>query len=454
MGLMGFVYLTAGIILGIIIGWFLAKNALEKKQAGNLAAFNNLDKEKSLVEQELRSVKQEAQKLSASTDSTREQLLSLTSEIATWKSENSNLKIKLQEQLQTMDQLHIQLKEQFENIANKVVNDSSQRLQQQHKEKLDDMLNPLKEKIEKFETRVKETHEERIREHQSLREQLGQMQLLNKTIGDEARNLASALKGQSKTQGNWGELILEKILERSGLKKGNEYEVQSSMTNEEGRRLQPDVIINLPEKKHIVIDSKVSITGYERYCNAETEEIRAAMLKEHLLSVRKHIKELGAKNYQLIYHLNTLDFVLMFIPSEPAFSLAIENDPELFNDAFDKNIVIVTTSTLLATLRTIASIWKIEKQNINAMEIARQSGEMYDKFVGLVDDLVGLGRKLDTTKDAYTDAMKKLHSGRGNLVSKAEKIKLLGSNTSKSMPQNLVDRTEDIGELFDTTNES
>ena len=451
---MDFIFLIAGLIIGAIIGWLFAKSRFEKNRGIDPALFNQLDKDKSIAEQELRSLKSESDNLRSALDVNREKMYALTADIATWKNENLNLANKLRDQEQSMEKLHIQLKEQFENIANKVVHDNSQRIQQQHKEKLEDMLNPLKEKIEKFETRVKETHEERIREHQSLREQLGQIQLLNKSIGDEARNLTSALKGQSKMQGNWGELILEKILERSGLKKGNEYEVQSSMTNEDGRRLQPDVVIHLPENKHIVIDSKVSFTAFERYCNAETDELKVLMLKEHLISVRKHIKDLSGKNYQLLYHLNTLDFVLMFIPSEPAFSLAIENDPELFNDAFDRNIVIVTTSTLLATLRTIASIWKIEKQNINAMEIARQSGEMYDKFVGLVEDLVSLGKRLDSTKDAYSEAMKKLHSGRGNLVSKAEKIKQLGSNTSKALPQTLVERTEDIGELFDTKNES
>ncbi len=451
---MEFVFVFSGILMGLIIGWLSAKARFEKMKCIDPALYTILDKEKSVLEQELKSLRLEAENLKLIGDASREKLMSLTGDIAEWKNENKNLTEKLQEQKQTMEQLNSLLKEQFENIAHKVVNDNSQRIQQQHKEKLDDLLNPLKEKIEKFEIRVKETHEERIREHQSLREQLGQMQLLNKTIGDEARNLTSALKGQSKTQGNWGELILEKILERSGLTKGKEYEVQSSLLNEEGRRMQPDVIIHLPENKHIVIDSKVSFTAYEKYCNAENDELKATFLKEHLLSVKKHIKELGAKNYQLLYHLNTLDFVLMFIPSEPAFALAIENDPELFNEAFDKNIVIVTTSTLLATLRTIASIWKIEKQNINAMEIARQSGEMYDKFVGLVEDLVSLGKRLDLTKDAYAETMKKLHSGKGNLVSKAEKVKQLGSKTSKSMPQNLIERTEDIGELFDSKHES
>ena len=451
---MELLFLFIGVFAGVLIGWLLAKSRFEKTQGINPELFTQLDKEKSLLEQSLSTMKLESEKLRTEAQFRQEQLMTLTSDLASFQANNQNLSEKLIEQKEVMEKLHVQLKEQFENIANKVVNEHSQRIQQQHKEKLDDVLNPLKEKIEKFETRVKESHEERIREHQSLKEQLGQMQLLNKTIGDEARNLTTALKGQSKTQGNWGELILEKILERSGLTRGNEYEVQSSMTNEEGRRLQPDVIIHLPENKHIVIDAKVSITAYEKYCNAETEELRTAYLKEHLQSVRKHIKELGAKNYQLLYHLNTLDFVLMFVPIEPAFVLAMENDNELFNDAFDKNIVIVTTSTLLATLRTIASIWKIEKQNINAMEIARQSGEMYDKFAGLIEELVALGKRLDLTKDAYSETMKKLYTGKGNLVSKAEKIKLLGSKTSKSLPPNLLERTDDIGELFDPKHES
>jgi DNA recombination protein RmuC len=262
-------------------------------------------------------------------------------------------------------------------------------------------------------------------------------------MSKDATNLTNALKGQTKTQGNWGEFILENILEKSGLEKGREYSVQTSMTNETGRRYQPDVLVNLPENKTIVVDSKVSLVAYEKFCSADDEAEKAAALKEHILSIRNHIKELSAKNYQNLYQIQSLDFVLMFLPVEPAFSLAVQYDSGIFNDAFEKNIVIVSPSTLLATLRTIASIWRQENQNKNALEIARQSGALYDKFVGFVDDLINVGNKIDAAKGSYTDAMKKLHEGGGNLVSRTERIKKLGAKTTKSLPKSLLDRTDE-----------
>ena len=291
---------------------------------------------------------------------------------------------------------------------------------------------------------MKQTHEERIREHQSLKEQLSQLQTLNKSIGDEARNLVTALKGQTKTQGNWGEMILEKVLERSGLVKGREYHIQSSMTTEDGRRLQPDVIINLPENRNLVVDSKLSLIAYERYSSSEDTALREQGLKDHISSIRKHIKDLSGKSYQNLYQINTLDFVLLFIPIEPAFALAVEHDPELFNEAFDRNIVLVTTSTLLATLRTIASIWRLEYQNKNSVEIARQAGDLYDKFSALVEDLITVGRKMKESQNAYESSMNKLHLGKGNLISRVENLRKLGLKTSKQINQKLLDQTEDL----------
>jgi DNA recombination protein RmuC len=450
---MEFIFLITGIAIGLAAGYFITLSRFSKKMQSDPAVMIQLDKEKSLLQQQCTTLKEQNEDLKAEARLQVSEMMRIGSELAQWKADHKNVEEKLSQQKQEMEQLHLQLKEQFENIANRILNDNSQRIQQQHKDKLDDLLNPLKEKIDKFETRVKETHEERIREHQSLKEQIGQLQTLNKTIGDEARNLTSALKGQSKTQGNWGELILEKILIRSGLTRGREYEMQSSMTGEDGRRLQPDVIIHLPDNKHLVIDAKVSLISYERYFNTEDEIQKAGYLKEHLGSIRRHVKDLGSKNYQQLYELNTLDFVLLFVPVEPAFALAVENDQELFNEAFEKNIVIVTTSTLLATLRTIASIWRIELQNRNALEIARQSGEMYDKFAGLVDELIIVGNRLKTTKDSYDETMKKLHTGKGNLLSRVEKIRQLGLKTTKSLPQPLLDRADDMDEILEIKNE-
>lgn len=352
---------------------------------------------------------------------------------------------RLHEHRAELENLRQLMKEQFSTIASEIVLKNAQRIQEDHRSKLDDILSPLREKIDKFESQVRQTHEERIKEHQSLHEQLGQLQSLNKTIGDEARNLVTALKGQAKTQGNWGEMILEKILERSGLVKGREYFTQSSMTAEDGRRLQPDVVISLPEGRSLVIDAKVSLIAYERFCNEEDELAKSVALREHLSSIRKHIKDLSSKNYQSLYEINTLDFVLLFIPVEPAFALAVEQDHDLFNEAFERNIVIVTTSTLLATLRTIASIWRLEYQNKNAVEIARQSGDLYDKFASLIDDMVSVGKRIQDAQTAYEGTMNKLHLGRGNLISRVENLRKLGAKTTKQINQKLIDRTEDLG---------
>jgi DNA recombination protein RmuC len=271
-------------------------------------------------------------------------------------------------------------------------------------------------------------------------------------MSKDANNLTNALKGQTKTQGNWGEFILESILEKSGLVKGREYSVQESLSSSEGRRFQPDVLIKLPENKTIVIDSKVSLISYEKFTSAENEEDRQLALRDFIISIKNHIKGLSAKNYQNLYGIESLDFVLMFMPIEPAFGLAVQNDISLFNDAFEKNIVIVSPSTLLATLRTIASIWRQENQNKNALEIARQSGSLYDKFVGFVDDLTTLGSRIDSAKDSYNSAFNKLRDGRGNLIRGVEKIKRLGAKTAKSLPQSLLDESDDEDDNEETDN--
>jgi DNA recombination protein RmuC len=276
-----------------------------------------------------------------------------------------------------------------------------------------------------------------------LRGEIKALITLNKQISDEANNLTKALKGDVKKQGNWGEIILEKILERSGLQKGVEFEMQVSIASEEGKRMQPDTIIYLPDKKHIIIDSKVSLVAYEAFVNAHTDEEREEYLHKHVASVKKHIDELSKKNYQSLEQLNAPDFVLLFMPIESSFGLAVQADNELFNYAWERKIVIVSPSTLLATLRTIASIWKQERQTRNALEIAKQSGDLYDKFVGFVDDLLSLGKKMNEAKNFYDNAMNKLSTGKGNLVSKTEKIKELGAKASKSIPQPLLEKAKE-----------
>ncbi len=308
---------------------------------------------------------------------------------------------------------------------------------------MSEILNPLKERISDFEKKVEESSKESIKGHASLKEQLQMLKDMNLKITQEANNLTQALKGQTKTQGNWGEFILESILEKSGLVKNREYVVQESLTTESGKRFQPDVIIKMPENKSIVIDSKVSLVGYEKFVSEEDEREKQLALREHINSIRAHIKNLSGKNYQNLYQLESLDFVLMFMPIEPAFALAVQTDASLFNDAFEMNIVIVSPTTLLATLRTITSIWRQENQNKNAMEIARQSGALYDKFVGFTEDLINIGKKMDDAKSTYSSAMDKLVDGSGNLVRRVQRIKELGAKTAKQLPNSLLDRADE-----------
>lgn len=438
------IYFLTGSAIGFFIALLFFRTKQSAPQSNNSEELATLDKQNAVLQQQLSDERKIRAEIQQEINIVHEKLQSISVQKAESDTRYTLLSEKLKDQRNELDQLHQQMREQFKNIAADILQKSSQTVQDEHRNRLNDILSPLKDKIEKFETQVGKTNEERIREHQSLKEQISQLHTLNKTIGDEAHNLVSALKGQSKTQGNWGELILEKVLESSGLVKGREYNVQASMNNEEGRRLQPDIIINLPEQRTLVVDSKLSLISYERYCNCSDETQRDLHLKEHIGSIRRHIRDLSGKNYQHLYSINTLDFVLLFVPVEPAFALAVEHDAELFNEAFGKNIVVVTTSTLLATLRTIASIWRLEYQNKNSQEIARQSAELYDKFAGLIDDLIQVGTRMNDAEKAYSGAMAKLHTGRGNLVARVENLKKLGLKTSKQINPKLLQRTEDL----------
>jgi DNA recombination protein RmuC len=449
---MEMLYLLAGVVAGGVVAWLLARarsasqRGLTREEAAALSAqLDDLRMEKSRLGERALFLEEEVQKLTAHLEVERNRTTTLTAELSRSQTDNANLLDRLRDQKNELQGLETRFSEEFQRVAQRILLDNSQKLQEQHKDKLDDILVPLKERIERFERRVEDTHKEAIRENQSLKEQIASLQKLNQTIGEEAKNLTTALKGQAKTQGNWGEIILEKILERSGLERDREYSIQRSMAAEEGRRLQPDVIIHLPENKELVIDAKVSLAAYERYCSTENESEREVHLRDHISSVRKHLKELSTKNYQNLYQLASLDFVLMFIPVEPAFNVATAADPALYGEAFEKNIVIVSNSSLLATLRTIASIWRQENQNRNAMEIARQGGDLYDKFVGFVEDLLELGKKMKMTQEAYDDAMAKLQSGRGNLVRRAEELRKLGAKASKSLPQGVAETEDEEG---------
>ena len=364
--MMDLLYLVVGIVVGTLISYLFLKMRSKDDLNNSASLTMSVEREKAVLLQQVDDLRSQVIKAEQLSQTLQNELKELNASKVKAETVAQALETRLTEHKNELETIRVQMKEQFSAIASDIVLKNSQRIQEDHKTKLDDILNPLKDKIEKFETQVRTSHEERIKENQSLKEQLIQLQTMNKSIGDEARNLVSALKGQAKTQGNWGEMILEKILERSGLVKGREYFVQTSLQSDDGKRFQPDVIISLPEGRSIVVDAKVSLIAYERYANEEDDVAKALALREHLSSVRKHIKDLSAKNYQSLHGINTLDFVLLFIPVEPAFALAIEQDHELFNEAFEKNIVLVTTSTLLATLRTIASVWKQERQTKNA----------------------------------------------------------------------------------------
>ncbi len=344
-----------------------------------------------------------------------------------------------QQRLSDLQGSRDELRAQFAELAGKIFDEREQRFAENSQQRLGQLLDPLKERIQSFEKRVEESYQAEARERFSLGKELERLQQLNLRLSDEATNLTRALKGQ-KTQGNWGELILERVLEHAGLEKGREYQTQVSLKGPDGERFQPDVLIMLPGDKQVVVDSKVSLTAYQQFVAADDEVIGQAALKQHVLSLRNHVKGLAGKDYKRLEGLHSLDFVLLFVPIEAAFSAALQAEPNLFQEAFDRNIVIVSPTTLLATLRVIDSLWKQERQSQNAREIAERAGWLYDKFVLFIQDLDEVGNRLQQLDKAYSAARNKLTEGRGNLVSRSEQLRLLGARASKSLPADLLER--------------
>ncbi|MCC6384704.1 MAG: DNA recombination protein RmuC [Bacteroidia bacterium] len=349
---------------------------------------------------------------------------------------------KLQLQKQELESLHERFSKEFENLANRILEEKTGKFTEQNRVNLDLILNPLKEKIKAFEDKVEQTYKAEAAERNSLKGEIRNLVDLNKKISDEANQLAIALKGDNKQQGDWGEIVLERLLEHSGLEKGREYELQYVTNNSNGDKIKPDAVIFLPDKKHLIIDAKVSLKSYHDFISANEDQNRESALKMHIASVKNHIKLLSEKYYQTARELNSPDFILMFIPTESSFSSALKADEEIFSYAWDRKIVVVSPTTLLATLRTIASIWKQERQTRNALLIAEEGGKMYDKLVGFMEDLIKVGRKINDSKDEYTSAMNKLFEGSGNLIKRAEKMKELGAKVSKSISQQLIERAE------------
>ena len=426
------------LLIGVFIGKLLAKEASEKEKSA-LIERNNI----------LNTIKENSEKTISELQLEYKQIQSEKEDIVRINIQQdaaiNNLNEKLSEQKKELESIQEKFTKEFENLANKILEEKSSKFTEQNKENLKTILNPLNEKIKLFEDKVDKTHKESIDYHAALRQQIIGLKELNEQMSKEAVNLTKALKGDSKTQGNWGELILERVLEKSGLEKDREYFLEKSFSTDEANktRLRPDVIINLPDNKKMIIDSKVSLTDYERYANAEDESEKARFLKDHINSLNRHVSQLSEKKYEDIYEIESPDFVLLFVPIDPAFAIAINTDNQLYNKAFEKNIVIVTPSTLLATLRTIDSMWQNEKQQRNAIEIARQAGALYDKFEGLVNDLTKVGKKMDEAKNEYKGAMNKLVEGRGNLITSVEKIKKLGAKAKKSLPENIIERAHE-----------
>ncbi|MFT5754480.1 MAG: DNA recombination protein RmuC [Flavobacterium sp.] len=436
--------------IGFFIGKLLLKAQSQSEKSGLEEKVNGLSNQKEELKNQSISDKVQFEKALLQVNNEKETIRTekevLAIQLSKKEVDFENLWERNKEQKQEVEQLQEKFTKEFENLANKILEEKSNKFTEQNKENMKNILSPLQEKIQNFEKKVEDTHKESIDYHAALRQQILGLRDMNEKMSKETINLTKALKGDSKLQGNWGELVLERVLEKSGLEKGREYEVQQSFTNEEGSRVLPDVIINLPDGKKMVVDSKVSLTSYERYVNEEDDNLKATYLKEHVTSIKRHVEQLSDKNYQDIYEMESPDFVLLFIPIEPAFALALNDDNTLYNKAFEKNIVIVTPTTLLATLRTIDSMWTNQKQQENAIEIARQAGALYDKFEGFVSDLIKIGKKMDEAKVEYGNAMNKLVDGKGNLVTSVEKLKKMGAKAKKALPEPLLKRASELEE--------
>lgn len=366
----------------------------------------------------------------------------LKTELARQQSAYQHLQTATAEQIALLSDAKKQLTDQFEQLANRIFDEKSQRFQSHSREALEQQLKPFRDQLTEFRGRVDHIYSDENRERGELKEQLKNLQEMNRSISKEAQNLTRALKGDNKAQGNWGEVILERVLEESGLRKGHEYLTQQSFTDDSGKRRQPDVIVRLPDDKDIVIDAKVSLIAYERYCSSEDEGERQAFLREHAQSVKAHINGLSTKGYEHIEELRTLDFVFIFIPVEAAFMAAFEHDPELFRNAYEKNIIVVGPTTLLATLRTVQSIWRYERQNQNAEKIAKEAGALHDQFALVVQSLEDVGKHLDRGRDAFDKTMNRMTMGRGNLVGRVSRLEALGAKVKKTLPVALTDRAD------------
>lgn len=435
----------------------LAQDGLSAQLDGSLDELRELQQDSARQQAELAAARRESELLAVERETAREaaqqwgrEREQKENELRRLEAQGAGLSAELREQqenhqqrLSDLQNARDELRAQFAELAGKIFDEREQRFAESSQLRLGQLLDPLKERIQSFEKRVEESYQNEARERFSLAKELERLQQLNQRLGEEATNLIRALKGQ-KTQGNWGELVLERVLEHAGLEKGREYETQVSLKGADGERFQPDVLIQLPGDKQVIIDAKVSLTAYQQYVAADDEVIRQQALKQHLLSLRSHLKGLSGKDYKRLDGLHSLDFVLLFVPIEAAFAAALQADQNLFQDAFEQNVVIVSPTTLLATLRVIDSLWRQERQSQNARDIAERAGQLYDKFVAFIGDLDEVGSRLKQLDKAYDAARNKLCEGRGNLINRVENLKLLGARASKSLPADLLERAAGV----------
>lgn len=426
-------YIVGAGLVGVLIGWLIMRIRMASEKNNMLEAGVKLERELAISQEKLAILQVDNQKLTRDIEQERQGATGIAMKLARLEGEYDNLQQKLEEQKGELESLQKKFTMEFENVAVKILRENSREFTNLNLKNMGDILSPLKEKIEKFEKKVEETYEKGYKDQSELKNAIKNLHDLNIRISEEANSLTKALRSDSKKMGNWGELILDRILEQSGLEKDKEYYTQYTDKDEEGTILRPDVVVLLPEKKHIIIDSKVSLVAYDNFVNSADDAEKDRFLKLHYDSVREHVKGLSEKNYAAAKSLDTPDFVLLFMPLESAFSAAIQYDVELYNFAWQRRIVIVSPTTLMATLKTVASIWKHEKQTQNALEIARQGNSLYDKFVNFINDLEKIGTQINSLQNTYQEAHKKLTSGKGNLVRQAERLKELGVKTEKTL---------------------
>ncbi|WP_372763716.1 DNA recombination protein RmuC [Litorivivens sp.] len=432
--------LIFGLLLGVLIG-----DLRRRRQSDSEVQAARIDA--SAYSVKLEAAVAQSQRLSSELTQARQEILEQTNE-------NARLTTRLEEQakvheekMQVLNSARDQLTSQFKQLSDTIFDHKQKSFNESSRQTLESLLTPFRDQIKEFRTRVDDIYDRETRDRSSLKEQINQLQQVNQRMSQEALNLTRALKGDSKARGNWGEVILERVLEESGLRKGHEYETQASFTEQDGRRLQPDVVVHLPDDKDIVIDAKVSLVAYEQYVRAEEEAEKKAALQAHVRSLKQHIDGLSLKSYEHIEGINTLDFVLIFVPIESAFMAAFDSDPELFRVAYEKNIIVVSPTTLLATLRTVQSIWRHEHQNRNAETIAREAGGLHDQFVLMLSSLEDVGKFLDRSREAYEKTLDRISRGRGNLVRRVEKLEKLGAKVKRSLPRKYTSEDEELESL-------